>query len=50
MPNINREFVEKLDIFTDALGDVVELLKNQLDKGTTDSVNVMLDNMPDKIS
>ena len=50
MPNINREFVEKLDIFTDALGDVVELLKNQLDKGTTDSVNVMLDNMPDKLT
>lgn len=50
MPNINREFVEKLDIFTDALGDVVELLKNQSDKGTTDSVNLMLDNIPDKLT
>lgn len=50
MPNIDREFVEKLDAFTDALGDVVELLKGETKKGTTDSVNKMLDSMPDKIT
>jgi len=49
MASVDKEFVEKLDAFTDALGDVVELLKAQTKKDTTDVVSKSMDSMPDKI-
>lgn len=50
MPNIDREFVEKLESFTQALGDVVDILKQEADKKETDVTNKLLNNMPDVIT
>jgi len=46
---VDREFVEKLDAFTEALGDVVKILKSDIDKNNTDTIDKAMDSMPDKI-
>ncbi len=48
MPTIDDKFVKKLDAFTKSLEEIVELLKEETEKGNTDVVNKMLDKTDDK--
>lgn len=49
MSKIDDKYVDALKTFTEALEDVVELLKEQQKTGKSDVVNEMLKNIPDQL-
>jgi hypothetical protein len=47
MATIDQKFIDRLDVFTESLGEIVVLLQEQAKKDNTDVVNKLLDKMDD---